>query len=154
MAKLEDASDDVMLLFNEVRENTSIPDWVEFLVFCNNKQKNEVCKPQKFNEISEKASNGINYVIIINEEILDSLPDEMKKMVIDECLAGITIKENDTLSLSKPDFNTYTGVLQKYGDEKVLALHESIKSLYDEKKQKEEQERAERAGKRGRKPRI
>lgn len=154
MAKLEDVSDDVMLIFNEVKENTTIPEWVGFLVFCNNKQKNDVCKLIKFNEISEKASNGINYVVTINEEILDSLPEDMKRMAIDECLAGVSINENYVLSLSKPDFNTYTGVLQKYGDNKVIELHESIKSLYDEKKQKEEQDKAERAAKRGKKSSI
>ena len=39
MAKIEKASDDVKLLFEEVREETTIPQWVEFEVLSSNKQK-------------------------------------------------------------------------------------------------------------------
>jgi len=75
----------------------------------------------------------------------------MKRMVFDECLAGVTVSESDAVGYEKPDFNTYTGVLAKYGDAEVIKMKESVKSLYDAKKQREDQEKAERKGKRGRK---
>jgi len=157
MGRLLDASEELVKFFDEVRDKTNIPQWIEFLVYINNKQKKDICKLRKFDEASEKASKGINFVVIINEEILNSLPEDMQIMAIDECLAGVSVNENDVISISQPDFKTYTGVLQKYGDDKVIALHESIKSLYDGKKQKEDQEKAETAtkkGKRGRKPKF
>ena len=141
MAKFEVASDDVEKLFEQVRDNTSIQNWVEFKVLCNNKQK-EVCKIVKSNELVELLTEGINFVVVINEEIFRGLPDDMRRIVIDECLAGVFVSETDTVSIEKPDFNTYTGVLAKYGDSMIIKLHESIKSLYDAKKQKDDEAKA------------
>ena len=151
MAKFEVASEDVEKLFDEVRDNTTIPNWVEFKVLSSKKQK-EVIKVVKSNKIVELLTEGINFVVIVNEEILGGLPDEFKRIVIDECLAGVAVSETETLSIEKPDFNTHTGVLAKYGDSKIIQLHESVKSLYDVKKQKEDELKAQTKGKRGRKP--
>jgi hypothetical protein len=152
MAKFEQASTEVEKLFDEVREKTTIPQWVEFRVLCNNKQKKEVCKPAKLSDLMQILSEGVNFAIVINEDIFNELPDDMKRIAIDECLAGVTVSESDTVGYEKPDFNTYTGVLQKYGDNPTIALHESIKSLFDAQKQKEAEEKAANKGKRGRKP--
>jgi len=152
MANFQEASVDVVKIFNEVRDKTAIPQWVEFRVLCNNKQKKEVCKPIKQNDLQQMLSEGINFAIIINENIFNGLPNNMKKMAIDECLAGVTVSDLDTVGYEKPDFNTYTGVLKKYGDTPTLAMHESVKSLYDVQKQKETEEKAATKSKRGRKP--
>lgn len=152
MAKFQEASDDVIKIFDEIREKTSIPQWVEFRVLCNNKQKKEVCKPIKQNDLQQLLSEGVNFAIIINEDIFNQLPDNMKRLAIDECLAGVTVSDTDAVGYDKPDFNTYTGVLQKYGDNPTIAMHESVKSLYDVQKQKEDEEKAAKKGKRGRKP--
>jgi hypothetical protein len=151
MAKFEEASKDVEKLFDEVRDKTTIPQWVEFRVLCNNKQKKEVCKPVKQNDLQQMLSEGVNFAIVINEDIFNELPDDMKRMAIDECLAGVTVSDSDALGYAKPDFNTYSGVLKKYGDTPTLAMHESIKSLYDVQKQKETEEKAAKKGKRGKK---
>jgi hypothetical protein len=151
MAKFEEASEDVVKLFDEVRDNTNIPQWVEFKVLCNNKQKNEVCKIIKSNDLVQVLSEGINFAVVINENIFNELPEDLQKMAVDECLAGVQISETDTVSLEKPDFCTYTGVQKKYGDTPVVVLHESVKTLYDAQKQKEDEEKAATKGKRGRK---
>jgi len=151
MAKITKASDDVKLLFEEVREATTIPQWVEIDVFCNNSQKKEVCKLFKANDIVEAMSEGKNFAVIINEDIFSELPEDMQKMSIDECLAGVGVSEADVLTKESPNFNTHTGVLAKYGDKPIIVLHESIKSLYDAKKQKEDEEKAQKKGKRGKK---
>jgi hypothetical protein len=151
MAKFQEASDDVVKLFDEVRDKTTIPQWVEFKVLCNNKQKKEPIKLVKSNDLVETLSEGINFAIVINEEIFCELPEDMQAMAIDECLAGVGVSDADVLTTEKPDFNTHTGVLQKYGDAPIITLHESIKSLYDAKKQKEDEEKAAKKGKRGKK---
>ena len=76
-------------------------------------------KIQRANALLEKLTK-YDFIIIINENIFDCLPEEMQKIALDECLAG---------------------VLQKYGDKQVVALHESIKTLYEEKKLKELEEK-------------
>jgi hypothetical protein len=150
MKKLEVASEEVEKLFDSVRDKTTIPMWVEFKVLANNKQK-ELFKLVKASEILELLAEGVNFVLIVNEEIFFGLPGDMQTISIDEVLAGVKISETDALSIDKPNFNTYTGVLSKYGDAEIIKLHESIISLFDNKKQKEEELKANSKGKRGRK---
>jgi len=151
MANFEKASNDVIKLFDGIRDKTTIPQWIQFEVLCNNKQKC-LYKIVKLNDLIETLTQGINFAIVFNEEIFDQLTKDQKEIAIDECLAGVCISESDAVSLEKPNFNTYRGILQKYGDNPIIVLHESIKSLFDTKKQKEEEEKAARRGKRGRKP--
>ena len=150
MAKFVKASEDVEKLFDKVIDETTIPQWLKFEVFSNKKQK-ELYKIMKMNEIVEILTEGVNFAVVFNEEILEQLPQNMQEMAMHECLAGVSVSETDTVSLEKPDFNTYTGVLNRYGDKDIIVLHESVKSLYDAKKQKEEEEKALTKGKRGRK---
>jgi len=153
MAKIERASEDVVNLFEEIRNKTSIPHWIQFEVLCNEKQK-ELYKITKSNDVVEVLTEGVNFAIVFNEEVLEALPVDMQETAIIECLAGVSVSESDAVSLDKPNFNTYTGVLQKYGHESIIKLHESIKSLFDEKKQREDEERAITKGKRGRKAKV
>lgn len=150
MAKIEKASEDVVNLFEEVRNKTSIPHWVMFEVLSNDKQK-ELYKITKLNDVVEVLTEGVNFAVVFNEEILDGLPADMQEMAIQECLAGVSVSESDAVSLDKPDFNTFTGMLVRHGHDSMITLHESIKSLFDAKKQREDEERAMTKGKRGRK---
>lgn len=152
MRKLEEASEDVVKIFEEVLDGTTIPQWVEFKVLCNNKQKNEVCKLNKANEVIEVLTDGIAFIITINESIFDMLPDDLQRMEIDKCLAGVEVSETDTLSKSKPDFFAHSGVIKKYGYDKLVVLKESIESLYIKQKEDEDALKAMTKGKRGRKP--
>ena len=153
MAKFESVSDETKKLFIEVHGKTNIPHWVEFEMLCNNKQK-QLYRITKLNDLVETITEGINFVVVINEEIFDQLTDDQKRIALDECLAGVHVSENEVVSLEKPDFSTYRGVLQKYGDDNIIVLHESIKSLYDKKKQEEEEKKAANKGKRGRRPKT
>lgn len=150
MAKIEKASDDAINLFHSVKDKTNIPPWIEFEILCNVKQK-ELYKITKLNDVVEVLTNGLNFSVVFNEDILDALPVEMQEMAIEECIAGVTVSESDAISLTKPNFNTHTGMLQKYGHDPIIGLHESIKSLFDKKKQEEDEEKATTAAKRGRK---
>ena len=150
MAKIEKASDDVKLLFEEVREETTIPQWVEFEVLSNNKQK-DLYKIVKLNEIVETLTEGLNFAVVFNEEILDQLPEDMKKTAIAECLAGVCVDENDKVTLEKPNFSTYRGILEKYGHDPIIVLHESIKSLFDKRKQEEDEAKSQKKAKKGKK---
>lgn len=146
MAKHELATGEVEDLFYEVLDNTTINNWVEFKVLINNKQK-EVCKLWKTTELVQALADDLNIAVIVNEDIFNQLPIEMKRMVYDEMLAGVQISDSDAVSIDKPDFNTYTGVLAKYGDNEIIKMHESIKSLYDAMKQKEDEEKAQKKAK-------
>ena len=153
MAKIQKASEEMVNLFDKVKDTTTVKEWLAFEVLCNNKQK-ELYKIVKANDLMEALTDGLNFAVVFNEEIFDQLPDAMKEMAIVECLAGVCVNENDVVSLEKPNFSTYRGVLQKYGHDPIIVLHESIKSLYDAKKQAEDQAKAEKKEKKpkGKKP--
>jgi hypothetical protein len=151
MAKFEEVSEETKKLFIDVHDKTNIPHWVEFEMLVNNKQK-QLYRITKLNDLVETITDGINFVIVINEEIFDQLTDEQKRVALVECLAGVSVSENEAVSLEKPDFSTYRGVLQKYGHEDIITLHESVKSLFDKKKQEEDERKAAGKGKRGRRP--
>jgi len=141
MAKIEKASDELVQQFDEIRNNTAIPHWIEFELFNNSKQK-ELYKINKTNDVTEVLTDGVNFTIVFNEEIFDGLPEDMQNMAIVEALAGVNVSESDAVSLEKPDFVTFSGMMTKYGDDAVIRYKESIKSLFDEKKQKEDEEKA------------
>jgi len=149
----EKASEEVQKLFDSVLKTTSIPQWIEIELLSNNNQK-QLHKINKFNNLVEKLTDGLNFAIIINEEIFEQLSGDMQKIAFVECLSGISVSEKDTVSLEKPDFYTYTGVLQKYGHESIIGLKETIKSFYDQKKQKEDAAKAAKKEKKVRKKKL
>jgi len=121
MAKFEKASDDIINLFETIREKTTIPQWVKFEVL-NNKQK-ELYKIVKMNDLVESVTDGINLVVIFNEEILEQLSKTHQEMVVDQCLAGVCVSEADTISLEKPNFDRYVRIFEKYGHDSIILLH-------------------------------
>ena len=149
MGKFEVVSDETKNLFIDVHSKTNIPHWVEFEMLCNSKQK-QLYKIMKLNDMVETITDGINFVIVVNEEIFNQLTEEQQRIAFDECLAGVHVSENEAVSLEKPDFSSYTGVLQKYGHDEIIVLHETVKSLFDKKKQEEDEKKAAGKGKRGR----
>jgi hypothetical protein len=150
MAKYEKVSEETEKLFNDVIGNTSIPHWINFELVSNNKSK-DVYQVRKMNDLVEKLTEGINFVIIINEEIFDQLQENQQRILFDECLAGVSVSEQDAVSYEKPNFTTYRGVLEKHGHEEIIVLKESVKSLYDKKKEQEDQEKSARKEARARK---
>jgi len=143
MAKFEQVSEETKKIFEDVIEKSNIPNWVEFELLCNNKQK-KLYKILKLNDLIETITEGINFIIVIDEGIFEKLSIDQQKLVFVESIAGISISENDKLSLEKPNFTTHIGVLEKYGHEEIIMLNEVIKSLYDEKKQKEDEEKVQK----------
>jgi hypothetical protein len=141
MAILIELMDDTVSLFYKIVDESAIPNWVEIKVFCDNNQK-KVYKVQKTNDVTEKLSDGVNVTIIFNEDILTQLPTDMQLMCIKEALHGIVVDENDKLKVEKPDVETHSGILHHFGQDAVIQMKESIRSLYDKKKQRDEEEKA------------
>jgi hypothetical protein len=139
MSKFLEINDDVQKLFDEVLSNTSIPQWVEFKVLANNSQK-DIYVVKKLSELYEYIADGTQIVILINEEIFEQLEYNQKKILIEEMLTGVNVNpDNDKISLDSFDFTTYSGMLNKYGTEDMIRLKESLRSLFDQKKQKEDE---------------
>jgi hypothetical protein len=141
MVNYEKASEEVVKLFDEIiRDNTNLTGQVEIELLCNDNQK-ELIKISKLNDLVGKLTEGLNFAVVVNEKIFDQLPIDMQKIALIESVSGISVSDNGTISNNKPDFTTYTGVLQVYGHEAVIRMKESIKSLYDAEKNKEDKEK-------------
>jgi hypothetical protein len=153
MAKFEKPSEAIAELFEQVKETTTIPNWIEFELRTNNKQ-NEIYKIVKLNDLIGSLTDGLNFAVVINEEIMEQLPVDLQEILLAECIAGVRISETDAVSMEKPDFNSYTGILQKYGHEKIIMVKESVKSLYDTKKQKDDEAKSQKKAKKTKKSEI
>lgn len=142
MANYTKVFDETKSLFYEVLDGTSIPQWVEFQLIANNDLK-ELYRVNKLSDLYEFMTDGKNIVVCINEEIFDGLQLDMKKKILEELLGGIVVDEKDKIKIEAFDFTTHSGFLAKYGADEVIKLKESVKSLFDVKREKEEQEKAE-----------
>ena len=142
MSKYIELSEENEKLFREVLNETNIPEWLVFRAFDNDKQK-RVCEIGKTTDIVQAISDGVNFTIIFNEEIFDGLTPLQQRIALHECLAGVAYDpEKDSISLTKPDINTHSSILKKYGNDDVIAFKESEKSLYEAKKVREDEEKA------------
>ncbi|MDA3780404.1 MAG: hypothetical protein PF487_09345 [Bacteroidales bacterium] len=137
MSKFVEVLEETQEMFNEVLDNTSIPQWVEFKLLANNNQ-NELYTVKKMSELFEVLTDNLNVVIVLNEEVFDQLDDPQKLLVFEEALTGVAVNENDKISLEKFDFTTYGGMLSKHGDETMIRLKESIIAVFQQKKEKED----------------
>lgn len=143
MSKYIELSEENEKLFREVLNETNIPEWIVFKTLDNDKLKKKVCVIGKTNDIVKAISDGVDFTIIFNEEIFDGLTPVQQRIALHECLAGVSYDpEKDSITLTKEDIYTYSSILKKYGNDEVIALKESEKSLYDAKKAKEDQEKA------------
>lgn len=149
MAKYTELSEENKKLFSEVLNETSIPQHVIIETLGYDKAK-KVCDLKKASDIMETLTDGVNFVMIINEDIFDQLSDDHQRIAIHDEIAGVVYdSEKDKIIVNKPDICTHSGILAKYGSDEVLTIKESIKSLYDAKKQREDEEKAARSEKRG-----
>lgn len=118
-------------LFSSVLDATSIPKSIRFELIASNDMK-EVGKVSKANEIL-KYMTEIDIVVLINETIFDKLGDDQKKMVIEELLAQVFWDSNSgKIKLIKPDVNTFSLLIKKYGIDFYLGVKDSIASVLNE----------------------
>ena len=140
MSKFSEISTEFKEMFFEQRDETTIPNWVEFTLTANNKMK-DLYLIRKFDDLVEMLTS-INIAVVVNEDIFFQLTDDQQKLVIKEILHGVVVDvENDKLSIEKFNFTTYSGLLAKVGAEPMIALKESIESLFRTKQEVEDQQK-------------
>lgn len=140
MSKFSEISTEFKEMFFEQRDETTIPNWVEFTLTANNKMK-DLYLIRKFDDLVEMLTS-INIAVVVNEDIFFQLTDDQQKLVIKEILHGVVVDvENDKLSIEKFNFTTYSGLLAKVGAEPMIALKESIESLFRAKQEVEDQQK-------------
>lgn len=129
--KLDGVLKDTEDLFKTVLDETSIPKSIKIELIASESMK-EVGKVVKANEIL-KYMTEVDVIVLINEEIFDRLEDDQKKMVLEELLAQI-YWDNDSgkIKLIKPDVNTFSLLIKRYGIDFYLSVQETIISIKNE----------------------
>ena len=128
-------------LFYEVLDKTTISQNVVEFKLLHNPQLKEAYELKKQSDLVSYLADGINMVLIINEDVFDKLTDEQKKILLEEALNGILVNDSDKIIVEKPDFSTHTGILQKHGVETMVSLKETVKAILSEKRIKDEEDK-------------
>jgi hypothetical protein len=141
MAKFEEPFEDTQALFTEVISDAGLHLNVNITLLTNNKAK-DLFKINKANELLKYRTND-DVIIILNEKIFEQLPDEQKRIVVEEAVAYISYdSENDKVVITTPDFMAHSGILRKHTFEIIDVVRESIKTLYQAEKQAEDEAKA------------
>jgi hypothetical protein len=141
MAKFEEPFEDTQALFTEVISDAGLHLNVNITLLSNNKAK-DLFKINKANELLKYRTND-DVIIILNEKIFEQLPDDQKRIVVEEAIAYISYdSENDKVVITTPDFMAHSGILRKHTFETIDVVRESIKTLYQAEKQAEDEAKA------------
>lgn len=115
--KLYDLSEGTIECFNEIfdkKQNVSVK-----LLFQGNSKQKELIKIKK---ISEEYSYvlGKELLISINEDVMMSLDDECITILFEQEIDKVSVNmESGSIKMVKPDLSTFSGLVRKYGVDKV-----------------------------------
>lgn len=132
MSKYYELSDETISKFNEVFNTKTFPLAVRFqFVGCESqKQLIKISKmPDHFEFLLEKE-----LLVIMNEDLFRVFDDESITILIEQELDKISISiDTGKIKLVKPDLTTFSGIVSKYGIEKVARANQ-VEELYDQQK--------------------
>lgn len=129
--KLDGVLKDTEDLFKKVLDQTSIPKSINFELIASNNMK-DVGKVVKANEIL-KYMTEVDIIILLNENIFDRLEEDQKTMILEELLAQVYWDaDSGKIKLIKPDVNTFSLLIKRYGIDFYLAVKESVVSILNE----------------------
>lgn len=129
--KLDGVLKETEELFIKVLNETSIPKSIRFELISADDMK-EVGKVAKANEIL-KYMTDIDIIVLLNEHIFDKLAEDQKRMIIEELLAQVYWDSNSgKIKLIKPDVNTFSLLIKKYGIDFYLGVKDSIAASLNE----------------------
>ena len=151
MSKFTEASDDISEMFEKYRKECAIPLFVQFRYLHCPSQK-VVYKISKLNPLLELITDGVNFTIVVNEDVFDKLKPEQQIILINECFAGIKISDSDAVSLEAPTFTTHVGVLKKFGHVDVIETKETVDLIYKQMKDQADEAKANGEGKKRGRP--
>ena len=84
------------------------------------------------------AMYGYDVIFVINEDVFDNLLDDYQQMVIDKLFAQVNHDlEKEKVSKATPDIQEFSGLLLKYGFEKIQSLHSEIERIYQQREEVE-----------------
>jgi hypothetical protein len=132
MDRFYEVSDETKSLFKSILENKSLPVNVQFQFIGDSKLKTliKVGKiPEDYSFILDKELK-----VTINEDLLRVYDEESIQILIEQEIDKIHINiDSGKIKLLKTDLNTFSGLVNKYGVEKITKAN-GVEVLYQQQK--------------------
>lgn len=142
MAKFEEIDDTTKEIFDSATDKAGLSQIgnITITVISNDKLK-KIFEVKKANELLKFRSND-DVIIILNENIFQKLSLEQQNIVAEQALAYISYDgDKDKIVVTPPDFIEHSGILSKYGYDKINLLKESITTFMQVEEQREEEDK-------------
>jgi hypothetical protein len=138
MSKFYSLSDETIDTFKSVFNKKSFPFNVGFQFVGSESQKNliKISKmPDQFAFILEKE-----LLISINDDLMSVFEEESIQILMEQEIDKISVNmDTGKIKMIKPDLTTFSGLINKYGIEKVAKANK-VEELYAEQKQDAEED--------------
>lgn len=132
MAKFYKLSDETIQTFRQVFTRKSFPFNIGFEFVGSESQKNLI----KISKLSDSISFCIEkeMLVTINENLISVFDEESIQILIEQELDKISINmDSGKIKLIKPDLNTFSSLINKYGIEKIARANK-VEELYQQQK--------------------
>lgn len=130
MSKFYTLSDETIKEFNKVFKQKSFPVDVKFQFIGSESQKNLI----KISKINDQFSFLLEkeLLVSINETLLNVFDEESVGILIEQEIDKISINiDTGKIKLVKPDLNTFSSLITKYGIEKIAKANQ-VEDLYEQ----------------------
>lgn len=132
MSKFYNLSDDTIQTFKDVYDKKPFSIKVNFEYIGSESQKNliKISKiPDQYNFLMSK-----DLLVTINEDLISVFDDESVSILIEQELDKVSVTiDSGKIKMVKPDLNTFSGLINKYGIEKVGRANK-VEELYNQQK--------------------
>tara|TARA_Y100001937_G_C7114950_1_gene329701 strand:- start:1615 stop:2046 length:432 start_codon:yes stop_codon:yes gene_type:complete len=142
MSEYYEPNEDTLSVFNATISKSSLPSTLKIAIRSNNREK-DLYRIDKTSQLMRSETKKEIY-IVVNELIFEQLEEQHQSIVAEEAIASIVYDlEKDKITLKRGDVGitkrgAFTGILKKYGAETYEVVQESVKTLYNAKKEEAE----------------
>lgn len=133
MSKFYELSEDTISIFNGIFVKKAFPVDVKFQFIGSESQKNLI----KITKINDQFSFllGKELLVSINEDLVNVFDEESVQILIEQEMDKVSINiDTGKIKLVKPDLTTFSGIVSKYGIEKVTRAN-GVEELYNQQKE-------------------
>lgn len=138
MSKIYKLSDDTIDTFKSVFTKKSFPFNIGFVFVGSESQKKliEISKvPDKYAFLLEKE-----LLVSVNDDLMSVFEEESIEILMEQEIDKISINmETGKIKMIKPDLNTFSSLINKYGIEKIAKANK-VEELYAEQKKDAKEE--------------
>ena len=142
MSEYYEPNEDTLSVFNATISKSSLPSTLKIAIRSNNREK-DLYRIDKTSQLMRSETKKEIY-IVVNELIFEQLEEQHQSIVAEEAVASIVYDlEKDKITLKRGDVGitkrgAFSGILKKYGPETYEVVQESVKTLYNAKKEEAE----------------